>query len=253
MLPVLTAVVAVAACCSTGVNGGNTAAITAVTEQSGSSNQNPSEDPASAIERYAKTLERNPADADARAALKRLIDSPLPVSNEQSQRIREILRQYAEVARVSLINSDEPGERLTVSGTVRNPRGQPVAGALIYVFQTDTNGHYTRTRVMNEPNARLFGFLRTDNAGHYEFNTIRPGGYPGAPGREGEQWRIPQHIHFQVTASGYQFRNFQMVFADDPRMTPYWHEWARKGNNTVVTGNRDNDSVQHVVCDISLQ
>lgn len=253
LLPVLTTVVAVAACCSTGANGGKPAAVTAVTEHSGSANQNPFADPASAIERYAKTLERNPADANVRAALKRLIDSPHPVSNEQSQRIREILRQYAEVAKVSLINKDEPGERLTVSGTVRNPRGQPVAGALIYVFQTDTNGHYTRARVMNEPNARLFGFLKTDNAGHYEFNTIRPGGYPGAPGREGEQWRIPQHIHFQVTASGSQFRNFQMVFADDPRMTPYWHEWARKGNNTVVTVNRDKDSVQQVVCDINLQ
>jgi protocatechuate 3,4-dioxygenase beta subunit len=77
-------------------------------------------------------------------------------------------------------------------------------------------------------------FLKTDSAGHFEFNTIRPGGYPGAPGREGEEWRIPQHIHIQVTAAGYQFRNFQMVFEDDPRMTPYWHEWARKGNNPVM-------------------
>jgi protocatechuate 3,4-dioxygenase beta subunit len=253
LLPVLTAVVAVAACCSTGANGGKPAAVTAVAEQSGSSNQNPSEDPASAIERYAKTLEKNPADANARETLKRLIDSPNPVSTEQSQRIREILRQYARAEKVNVANKDEPGERLTVSGTVRNTAGQRVAGALIYVFQTDTNGHYTRTRVMNEPNARLFGFVKTDNAGHYEFNTIRPGGYPGAPGREGERWRIPQHIHFQVAASGYQFRNFQMVFADDPRMTPYWHDWARKGNNTVVAVNRDSDGGQHVVCDISLQ
>ena len=252
-LPLLTTLVAGAACSSTGANSGKSATANTAADDSVGFSQDSSADPAPAIERYAKILEKNPADANAREALKRLIDGPNPVSNEQSQRIREILRQYARAAKVSLVNNDEPGERLTVSGRVRNTAGQPIAEALIYVFQTDTNGHYTRTRVMNEPNARLFGFLKTDNAGHYEFNTIRPGGYPGAPGREGEQWRIPQHIHFQVTALGYQFRKFQMVFADDPRMTPYWHEWARKGNNTVVTVNRDNDSAQHVVCDITLQ
>ena len=252
LLPVLTAVVAVAACSSSGANGGKHDAVT-VANQSGSPNQNQSGDPGFAIERYAKLLEANPGDINAKQALKQLIDSSSPVSDQQSQRIREILRQYARVEKVSLISKDEAGERLTVSGTVRNSAGRPVAGALIYVFQTDTNGHYTRARVMNEPNSRLFGFLKTDSAGHYEFDTIRPGGYPGAPGREGEQWRIPQHIHFQVTVSGYQFRNFQMVFDDDPRMTPYWHEWARKGNNTVVKVNRTAGGSQTVDCDITLQ
>lgn len=253
LLPVLTAVVAVAACSSSGANGSKPDAVTSAPEQSGSPTQNQSEDPGSAIERYAKLLEANPGDINAKQALKQLIDSSSPVSDQQSQRIREILRQYARVEKVSLINKDEPGERLAVTGTVRNSADQPVAGALIYIFQTDTKGHYTRTRVMNEPNSRLFGFLKTDSAGQYEFDTIRPGGYPGAPGREGEQWRIPQHIHFQVTASGYQFRNFQMVFDDDPRMTHYWHEWARKGNNTVVKVNRDVSGTQSVVCDITLR
>ncbi|HET6670524.1 MAG TPA: hypothetical protein VFH15_09850 [Pyrinomonadaceae bacterium] len=252
-LHVLTAVVTVAACSRNEANSAARAVETTTVGQPSRPSQDVPQDPASTIERHAKTLEKNPADANARETLKRLIDSPNPVSSEQSQRIREILRQYARAEKVTVANKDEPGERLTVSGTVRNTAGQPVAGALIYVFQTDTNGHYTRTRVMNEPNARLFGFVKTDNAGHYEFNTIRPGGYPGAPGREGEQWGIPQHIHFQVAASGYQFRNFQMVFADDPRMTPYWHDWARKGHNTVVAVNRDSDGGQHVVCDISLQ
>lgn len=252
-LPVLTVAIAVAACSSTGVNTGKASKVNAGSTQSVSSAQNPSEDSAAAIERHAKSLETNPADQNARESLRRLIDNSNPVSNEQSQRVREILRQHARVEKISLVSKDEPGERLTVSGTVRNTAGQPVAGATIYVFQTDTNGHYTRTRVMNEPNARLFGFLKTDNGGHYEFRTIRPGGYPGGPGREGEQWRIPQHIHFQATALRHEFRNFQMVFQDDPRMTPYWQEWARKGNHTVVEVKRDKDGVQQVVCDITLQ
>ena len=251
-LPLLITLVTIAACSSTGANSGKLVAANTSVDESVGSSQGSSKDSASAIERLARTLEKNPADANAREALKRLIDSPNPVSNEQSQRIREVLRQFATAEKISLVNRDELGERLTVTGIVRNSAGQPVAGALIYVFQTDTNGHYTRTRVMNEPNARLFGFLKTNSSGHYEFDTIRPGGYPGAPGREGEEWRIPQHIHFQVTALGYQLRNFQMVFQDDPRMTPYWHEWARKGNNTVVMVNRDKDGAQNVVCDITL-
>ncbi|HEX4900525.1 MAG TPA: hypothetical protein VFV61_08340, partial [Pyrinomonadaceae bacterium] len=115
-LALLITVVTVAACSDTGANSDEPASANTDANHYVSFSQS-DEDPASAIERYAKTLERNPADANARTALKRLIDCPHPVSNEQSQRIREILRQYAEVARVSLINSDEPGERLTVSGT----------------------------------------------------------------------------------------------------------------------------------------
>lgn len=150
-------------------------------------------------------------------------------------------------------NDDEPGEKLSVKGTVRSLEGEPVAAAVIYVFQTDALGHYTRASVMNEPKARLFGYLKTDKHGHFEFSTIRPGGYPGRADRQGEQWRIPEHIHFQITAPGHQFRNFQMVFADDPRMTPYWHDWAKRGNQVVVKVTLTNVGSKEAVCDVVLQ
>jgi protocatechuate 3,4-dioxygenase beta subunit len=246
LLPLLTTVIAIASCSSSEAT--STPIVTAVAPSG--STQNAAADPSADIERYSRVLEKNPADANARNALKSLIDSPSPVSNEQSQRIREILRQYARAEKISLKSPVEPGDRLTVSGTVHDRAGKPVVGALLYVFQTDMNGHYTRARVMNEPNARLFGFLKTDNSGHYEFETIRPGAYPTQ--LQDESRRIPQHIHFQVTSPGFQFRNFQMVFQDDPRLTAYWHEWARKGNNQVVPVTRDRAGVQHVVCDITL-
>lgn len=240
-LPVLIAVTA--ACSSTGANtGANTIADVS---------QNVPDD--AAIELNRKLLEANPAHPKAREDLKQLVDRTNAVPNEQSRRVRDILRLYAQSEKVSLVRKEEPGEPLLVSGTLRDAAGQPVAGALLYVFQTDAEGHYTRTAVMNEANSRLFAFIKTDREGRFEFNTIRPGGYPGAPGREGEQWRIPQHIHFQVTAEGYQFRNLQMVFQDDPRMTPYWHEWARKGHHPVATVNRNREGVQHAVCDVILQ
>jgi protocatechuate 3,4-dioxygenase beta subunit len=204
-------------------------------------------------ESYRKALERNPDDTDARESLKRMINRPNPISDEQGQRVRAILRLYARPGRTSLVTKDEPGERLEVSGAIRDTSGKPVAGAVIYVFQTDAQGHYTRAKVMNEPHARLFAFIRTGADGRYEFSTIRPGGYPGSPERQGEQWRIPQHIHFEVTASGFQERRFQMVFDDDPRMTSYWHNWATKGKHPVVSVKRDQQEVQHCVNDVVLQ
>lgn len=206
-----------------------------------------------AVNRYLQALESNANDHAATDGLKRLIDRPNPVSDRLDRRVREILRQYARVEKISLVNDDEPGEKLSVKGTVRSLEGEPVAAAVIYVFQTDALGHYTRASVMNEPKARLFGYLKTDKHGHFEFSTIRPGGYPGRADRQGEQWRIPEHIHFQITAPGHQFRNFQMVFADDPRMTPYWHDWAKRGNQVVVKVTLTNVGSKEAVCDVVLQ
>jgi protocatechuate 3,4-dioxygenase beta subunit len=140
-----------------------------------------------------------------------------------------------------------------VSGVVRDDRGKPIAGAVLNVFQTDTNGHYTRAAVMDEPHARLFAFIRTGDDGRFEFTTIRPGAYPGRPDRQGEQWRIPAHVHFHVTAGGHPPSGFQMVFDDDSRMTPYWREWAARGHHPIVAIVRSRDGVQRAVCDITLR
>jgi protocatechuate 3,4-dioxygenase beta subunit len=144
---------------------------------------------------------------------------------------------------------DEPGEPLIVSGTVRDTDGKPIAGALIYVFHADAKGYYTPARAMDEPNARLFGYMKTGADGRYEFRTIRPGGYPKQP--------IPQHIHMLVTAAGHRDHRCrstcQLVFADDPRMTAEWHKWAKEGGNPVLSVKRDQEGIQKCFYDIVLQ
>jgi protocatechuate 3,4-dioxygenase beta subunit len=178
-------------------------------------------------------LKGNPADSAARRALQALVDSPA-TSVEEYERIREVLLRFPWHGKAVVAPAREPGERLTVSGTVRDAAGKPIAGALLHVFQTDAQGHYTRARVMDEPHARLFAFIVTGADGRFEFTTIRPGGYPGRPDRQGEEWRIPSHVHFEIEAVGFAHRGFQMVFDDDPRMTAYWREWAQKGRHPVV-------------------
>jgi protocatechuate 3,4-dioxygenase beta subunit len=106
----------------------------------------------------------------------------------------------------------EPGERLDVSGVVYAADGRtPVAGASLYVYQTDARGYYRPDDAMGNRNPRLMALLRTDGQGRYSYRTIRPGSYPGT--------RVPKHIHYEVTAEGHGTRIFEIVFDDDPFVT----------------------------------
>ena len=102
---------------------------------------------------------------------------------------------------------DEPGERLVVTGRVIDGT-TVIAGASIYVFQTDAKGLYAPGR--SDPDAeldpRLHGALRTDAEGRYRYETIRPGSYGGNAA----------HVHYIVVAAGYKPRIFDLWFQDDP-------------------------------------
>ena len=105
----------------------------------------------------------------------------------------------------------EPGEPLTVSGTVHGPDGAPIAGASLYVYQTDREGYYGVKPASDNRNPRLKLYLRSDAKGAWSFQTIRPGSYPNS--------RIPGHIHFEVSAPGRARRIFEIVFEGDPFVT----------------------------------
>jgi catechol 1,2-dioxygenase len=155
-------------------------------------------------------------------------------------------------SRLDLAGPDEPGIRLVVRGVVHGPDGAPIAGASLRVFQTDAHGWYTPTKVMDEPHARLMGRVTTDAEGRFEIHTIRPGAYPVTDATP-EDRRIPAHVHFEVSASGFAFRRFQLVFENDPRMTPYWHEWAREDRHPVVPVVELSDGSQSCTLEITLE
>jgi len=137
---------------------------------------------------------------------------------------------------ITLIGDSEPGQRLTIHGRVVGESGKPVAGARLHVYQTDASGRYTPGKPMDEPHARLAGWLCTGKDGNFELHTIRPGGYPKAVRLGDRERKIPAHIHIDVTVDGYVPRKVQVVFSDDPLLSdPYWQDWARTQGHPVIT------------------
>jgi len=107
------------------------------------------------------------------------------------------------------------GEVVEVSGRVLDGDGNPVAGALIDVWQANTHGRYAHERDPNpaplDPNFQGWAKLRTNGEGRYRFRTIKPGPY-----QVGEAWSRPPHIHFKVARRGFHELTTQMYFAGDP-------------------------------------
>jgi len=107
------------------------------------------------------------------------------------------------------------GEVVEVSGHVLDDEGNPVADALVDVWQANSYGRYAHERDRNpaplDENFQGWAKLQTDAEGRYRFRTIRPGAYPVR-----EDWSRPPHIHFKVARRGYHELTTQMYFAGDP-------------------------------------
>jgi protocatechuate 3,4-dioxygenase beta subunit len=126
-----------------------------------------------------------------------------------AQSVREVPANAPSTGR--LAPQSEPGDRLSVNGIVVDTGGSPVAGASLYVYQTDREGYYGVKPASDSNNPRLKLFLRSDAKGAWSFDTIKPGSYPGS--------RNPAHIHFEVSAPGRANRIFEIVFEGDPFLT----------------------------------
>lgn len=112
---------------------------------------------------------------------------------------------------------NEPGEPLTIEGTVRDRQGRAAAGVVVYAYQTNAGGIYppddgARGRA-GRRHGRLRAWARTDARGRYRFDTIRPASYPNTD--------IPQHVHMHVIEAGCcTYYIDDIVFDDDPHLTP---------------------------------
>ena len=112
------------------------------------------------------------------------------------------------------------GEIIYVKGQVLNQRCEPIFGATVEIWQTNSKGKYMHERDFNpaplDPNFQGWGKAITDKEGSYAFRTIKPAPYPlDALDPELNEKRTP-HIHFKVTRQGFHELITQMYFANEP-------------------------------------
>jgi protocatechuate 3,4-dioxygenase beta subunit len=108
-------------------------------------------------------------------------------------------------------NQSARGQIIIVEGQVKDQKCNPVAGALVEIWQACHTGRYNHPSDPNtaelDPNFQYWGKAVTDKDGNYRFRTIVPGAYPAD-----DTWMRPPHIHFKISKLGYMELITQMYF-----------------------------------------
>jgi protocatechuate 3,4-dioxygenase beta subunit len=166
-------------------------------------------------------------------------------------RFRKLVRDSAQPSAVTIVPPNEPGEPLTITGQVVDGQGRPIPAAVVYVYQTSSKGWYSDRAAHvagqegDRKHARLFGYVKTDAAGHFEVRTIRPGGYPDS--------NLPVHIHVEVerTAPAAAGLVTEIRFDDDPRLTP--EQWRRSQQEGLVIAKVTTESDKRQRVDVEFK
>ena len=115
------------------------------------------------------------------------------------------------------------GEPTYVSGQVLSTEGGPLAGALLDLWQSNSEGWYD-VQLADTGGKRLRARLRADADGRYRVRTILPTAYPvptdGPMGqvlhRMGRHPMRPAHLHFMVSAPGHETVVTHLFVKGDP-------------------------------------
>lgn len=118
---------------------------------------------------------------------------------------------------------DFGGPVLLAEGVIRDPEGNPIAGAELDIWQTAPNGLYASQDEAQDMFS-FHGLMTVGADGRYAFTTVKPveytvptdgpvGGILRACGRH--PWR-PSHLHYIVKAPGYRTLVTEIFPDDDP-------------------------------------
>jgi len=120
------------------------------------------------------------------------------------------------------ISKDGKGGPVHVSGRVLDLEGRPIAGAMLDIWQTSSEGFYD-VQDPSQPEMNLRGLFTTAADGRFFFRTVKPSSYPiptdGPVGKLLLALRRhpmrPAHIHFIVGAPGFEPVTTHMFVAGD--------------------------------------
>lgn len=110
------------------------------------------------------------------------------------------------------ICEDGKGKPCRVSGRVTDEDGNPMDGVVLDVWQTNDDALYSSQQPGIQPEFNMRGRFATGPDGRYHFNTVKPLPYSvptdGPVGDMlngmGRHAMRPAHIHFIITAPGYE-------------------------------------------------
>lgn len=128
-----------------------------------------------------------------------------------------------EAAGANISRGTADGEAARVHGRVLDPAGQPVDGAVLDVWGTNSHGRYENVDPA-QPDYNLRGRFRSGPDGAYDLWTVKPVSYPiPGDGPVGDLLAVtgrhnmrPAHLHFIVSADGYRTIVTELYTDDDP-------------------------------------
>jgi catechol 1,2-dioxygenase len=125
----------------------------------------------------------------------------------------------------SIVRSPTPGEPIFVNAWIKDPQGNPVAGAEVDVWHSSIEGYYENQDPV-QADMNLRGKFISDADGHIAFRSIKPSGYPiPVDGPVGDLLRAqgranirPAHLHFLIYKPGFKTHVSQVYSDDDPHL-----------------------------------
>lgn len=200
---------------------------------------------AAAIDRVTEALKAG------RAKPSDILSNPEHMALHPWPRFRQAIRDHAVAGPLTIVTPGEPGTPLTLEATVLDSAGKPVK-AWVYLYQTSAKGWYSDQAAHVSGNsgdqryARLFGYLLTDEQGRFELKTIRPAGYPGSD--------LPAHIHVEIESLAEPRRGkvTEVLFVDDPRLTPAARERGLREGFVICEVARDPGGREEVTAEFRL-
>jgi catechol 1,2-dioxygenase len=119
---------------------------------------------------------------------------------------------------------DAKGEDMVIHGRILDTEGKPVEGAVLDVWQANDEGFYDVQQKGIQPDFNLRGVFRTGADGSYWFRAVKPRFYPipddGPVGKLlhalGRHPYRPAHLHFILTADGFEKLTTHIFDPDDP-------------------------------------
>ena len=125
----------------------------------------------------------------------------------------------------TLVRSPTPGAALVVRVSIEDGQGHPVAEAEVDVWHSSPEGLY-ENQDPGQAEMNLRGRFITDEAGRFDFRSVKPAGYPiPTDGPVGELVRAtrrhnfrPAHLHFMIYKPGFKTLISQIYTPDDAHL-----------------------------------